>query len=99
MKLRRSFFKTFVAPAIAGIAIIPTVLIAVSAVLKGRGADSYRSVYGLAIHYTSVLISIGVLLAAAATAYLARIIYFWRIGHDGAAKLHAIGHAEPTNED
>jgi len=49
MKPKRSFFRTFVAPVIAGIAIIPTVLIAVRAVLNGRAADSYRNVYGLAI--------------------------------------------------
>jgi hypothetical protein len=90
MKPKRSFFKTFVAPVIAGIAIIPTVLIAVRAVVNGRGADSYRNVYGLAIPYTSVLIFLGVLIAAAAIAYLARLIYYWRIGHDRAAKLHAI---------
>ena len=98
-KLRRSFFKTFVAPAIAVIAIIPTVLIAVWVVLTGRGADSYHNVYGLAIHYTSALISVGVFIAVAAIASLARIVYFWRIGHDGAAKLHSIGHAGRTNED
>jgi hypothetical protein len=86
MKPKRSFFKTFVAPVIAGIAIIPTVLIAVRAVLNGRGADSYRNVYGLAIPYTSVLIFLGILFAAAAIAYLARLVYYWRIGHDRACE-------------
>jgi hypothetical protein len=97
MKPKRSFFKTFVAPVIAGIAIIPTVLIAVRAVLDGRGADSYRNVYGLAIPYTSVLIFLGIFIAAAAIAYAARLVYYWRIGHDWAAKLHAIQPHAPEN--
>jgi hypothetical protein len=90
MKPRRSFFRTFVAPTIAGIAVIPTVLIAVHAVSSGRGADSYRNVYGLAIPYMSVLIFFGVLIAAAAIAYLARVVYYWRIGHDRTAILRTI---------
>ena len=100
MKSQHRFFKTLVAPAIAGIAIIPTVFIAVHAVLNGRGADSYRNVYGLAIPYTSVLVFFGILIAAVAIAYLARIVYYWRIGHDRAAKLRAIRPhaAEDKNE-
>jgi len=99
MKPKRSFFRTFVAPVIAGIAIIPTVLIAVRAVLNGRAADSYRNVYGLAIPYTSVLIFLGIFIAAAAIAYVARLVYYWRIGHDRAAKLHAIQpHAPEDNK-
>jgi hypothetical protein len=99
MKPKRSYFRTFVAPAIAGIAIIPTVLIAVRAVRSGRGADSYRNVYGLAIPYTSVLIFFGMLIVAAAIAYLARIIYYWRIGHDRTAKLRTIQpHAPDDNK-
>ena len=99
MRPKRSFFRTFVAPVIAGIAIIPTVLIAVRAILNGRAADSYRNVYGLAIPYTSVLIFLGIFIAAAAIAYVARLVYYWRIGHDRAAKLHAIQpHAPEDNK-
>ena len=76
MKPKRSFFRTFVAPVIAGIAIIATVLIAVRAVLNDRAADSYRNVYGLAIPYTSVLIFLGIFIAAAAIAYVARLVYY-----------------------
>jgi len=99
MKPKRSFFRTFVAPVIAGIAIIPSVLIAVRAALNGRAADSYRNVYGLAILYTSVLIFLGIFIAAASIAYVARLVYYRRIGHGRAAKLHAIQpHAPEDNK-
>ena len=58
--------------------------------LHGRGAESYSNVYGLAIHYTSVLIFVLALVLAVAVAYVARIIYFWRNAHDGSAKLRKI---------
>jgi hypothetical protein len=92
MKPKRSHFRTFFAPTIAGIAVIPTVLIAVHAVRNDRGA------YGVAIPYTSVLIFLGVLIAAAAIAYLARVVYYWRIGHDRAAILRTI-QPHASNDD
>ncbi len=90
MKRQRSFFRAFVAPAIAGLAIIPTVIIALYAVLHGRGSGFYRNVYGLEIPFTSILVLIGAVIGAAVIAYLARLFYFWRSGHDRAAKLHVI---------
>lgn len=83
---------------IAGTAVIPTVLIAVRAVFNGRCADSYRNVYGLAMPYTSVLVFLGILIAATAIAYLARLVYYWRIDHDRAAKLHAIQPRAPEEK-
>jgi hypothetical protein len=56
MKRRRSVFKTVVAPIVVVVAFIPTLAISVWKVLHGRGAESYSNVYGLTIHYTSVLI-------------------------------------------
>jgi len=90
MKRRRSVFKTIVAPIVVAVAFVPTVAIAVWEVLHGRGAESYSNVYGLSIHYTSVLIVVLALVLAIAVAYVARIVYFWRSGHDGAAKLRKI---------
>jgi len=69
---------------------VPTISVAVWKVLYGRGAESYSNVYGLAIHYTSVLIFVLALLLSVAVAYVARIIYFWRNAHDGTAKLQKI---------
>jgi hypothetical protein len=90
MKRRRPVFKTIVAPIILAVAFIPTLAIAIWEVLHGRGAASYSNVYGLAIPYTSVLILVLVLVLALAVAYVARIAYFWRTGHDGAAELRNI---------
>jgi hypothetical protein len=90
MNRRRSVFKTIVAPIVVTVALIPTLAIAVWEVLHGRGAATYSNVYGLAIQYSSVLILIFVLGLALAVAYIARIVYFWRNGHDGAAKLQKI---------
>ena len=90
-KRPRSVFKTIVAPIVGAVAIIPTLAIAVWEVLRGRGAAVYTNVYGLPIGYTSVLILVGVMLAVLLIAYIARIVFFWRTGRDGAAKLHKIG--------
>jgi hypothetical protein len=96
MKGRRSVFKTVVAPIVVAVAFVPTLSIAVWEVLHGRGAATYSNVYGLAIHYTSVLILVLVLILALAVAYIARIVYFWRNGRDGAAKLRKIASIEPS---
>jgi hypothetical protein len=56
MKRRRSVFKTAIAPIVVLVVFVPTLAVAVWMVLHGRGAESYSNVYGLAIHYTSVLI-------------------------------------------
>ena len=90
MKRRRSVFFSVVAPIVVAVAFVPTLAIAVWEVLHGRGADAYSNVYGLPIQYTSVLIVVLVLALVLAVAYIARIVYFWRVGHDGAAKLRKI---------
>ena len=78
MKSRRSVFKTIVAPLITAVVFMPTVAIAVWEVVHGRGAATYSNVYGLAIHYTSVLILFFALVLAALVAFIARAVYFWR---------------------
>ena len=78
--------------------LFPTLAIAVWEVLHGRGAAVYSNVYGLTIHYTSVLIFLGSLLAALGVAFAARLIYFWRNGHDGAARLRSI-QSHPSSAD
>jgi hypothetical protein len=42
-------------------------------VATGSGADTYQNVYGLSIHYTSVLITFGALLAALVAGLLLRL--------------------------
>jgi hypothetical protein len=90
MKPRRAIFKTVVAPLVAAVALIPTVAIAVWEVAHGRGAAIYSNVYGLDIHYTSILIFLFVLFVAAVGAYVARAVYFWREGRVGATNLRNI---------
>ena len=90
MKRRRSVFKTVIAPIVVTVAIIPTLAIAVWEVLHGRGAATYTNIYGLPIQYMSLLILVLALVLALAVAYIARVVYFWRIGHDGVAKLRKI---------
>jgi hypothetical protein len=99
MKLRRYIFKTVVAPIIVAIALAPTLAIAVWEVAHGRGAATYSNVYGLAIHYTSILILFFVLFLAAVAAYVAayvaRAVYFWREGRVGAIDLRKISVSRP----
>jgi membrane-anchored glycerophosphoryl diester phosphodiesterase (GDPDase) len=98
MKGRRSAFKTVIAPIVVLVVFVPTLAVAVWMVLHGRGAESYSNVNGLAIHYTSVLIFVLALVLAVAVAYVARIIYFWRNAHDGAAKLRKIEALASSND-
>jgi hypothetical protein len=78
MKRPRSIFKNVVAPIIGAMAILPLLVTAVRHVLAGRGAETYKNVDGLDIHYTSVLILIAALVFWVIVAYVARAIYFWR---------------------
>jgi hypothetical protein len=80
MKRQRSVFKTVVAPTVVVVAFIPTFAISAWMVLHGRGAESYSNVYGLAIHYTSVLILAAVVILILGVAYLARVVHLRRYG-------------------
>jgi hypothetical protein len=98
MKRRHSVFKTVIAPIVVTVVFVPTLAVAVWKVLHGRGAESYSNVYGLPIHYTSVLIFVLALVLAIAVAYVARVIYFWRNAHDGTAKLRTIESLTSSND-
>jgi hypothetical protein len=90
VKRRHSLLKTVIAPIVVAVAVIPMLAVAVREVLHGRGAATYTNVYGLPVHYSSLLILVLVLVFALAVAYIARIVYFWRTGRDGAGKLRKI---------
>ena len=85
MKRRRSILQNVVIAVVFAVAFFPTLAIAVWEVLHGRGAVAYSNVYGLAIPYTSVLIVVAALAVALASAFIARLVYFWRTGHDSSA--------------
>ncbi len=87
MKRTRSVFKTIVAPIVIAVVFVPTLAIAVWEVLHGRGAAVYTNVYGLAIHYTSLLIMVAALIFTLAIAYIARLVYFWRYGRGEVTEL------------
>jgi hypothetical protein len=91
MKRRRSIFKNIVAPIIGAMAILPTVATAVRHVLEGRGAETYKNVYGLDLHYTSVLIVIAALILCVIAVYVARAIYFWREARVGEFDIREVG--------
>jgi len=95
MKRPRSIFRTVIAPIVAAIAMVPTLLIAAWETFHGRGAASYSNVYGLNIPYESVLIMVFVLALVLAGAYIARLAYFWRNAPDEKARLHKIN--SPTS--
>jgi hypothetical protein len=90
MKRRRSVLRNIAIASVMVLAIAPTLLNAVSQVLRGRGAAVYFNVYGLAIHYTSVLIFVAAFLVAVAVALIARLIYFWRRDRDPSAVVTSI---------
>jgi hypothetical protein len=64
------------------IGIIGLCVSAILHVTSGRGADTYQNVYGLAIHYTSVLITLAAFLVVLAVALIFRMwdrIAWWRL--------------------
>jgi hypothetical protein len=80
------------------LAFIPTLVVAVREVYRGRGFVSYSNFYGLAIPYVSLLITVAAVVLAMLSAYIARLIYFWRKEHGYRAKRahvdskHSEGH-------
>jgi uncharacterized protein YqgC (DUF456 family) len=87
MKRRRSILKVVAISAVFAAVLVPIIAAAVWQVLHGRGAAVYTNVYGLAIHYTSVLIMVAALILALAVGYIARLVYFWRYGRGEVAEL------------
>ena len=90
MKRRRSILRNAIIAVVFAVAFFPTLAIAVWEVLHGRGAVSYTNVYELAIPYSSLLIAVAALAVALAVAFIARLVYFWRSGHDSSASVKRI---------
>ena|SRR5271166_1881291 len=61
---------------------VPSLLLAVREVARGHGGGTYTNVYGLAIHYTSLLIIVGVGVVALLAALIGRLLYDWRLRRD-----------------
>jgi hypothetical protein len=64
MKRRRSILKIVAISAVFAAVFLPIAAAAVWQVLHGRGAAVYTNVYGLAIHFTSLLIMVAALILA-----------------------------------
>jgi hypothetical protein len=98
MKRRRSILKNAAISAVFAAVFVPIVVAAVRQVLHGRGAAVYTNVYGLAIHYTSVLIMVAALILALVVGYIARLVYFWRHGRGDVAELRGFQPRTPYTD-
>jgi uncharacterized protein YqgC (DUF456 family) len=98
MKRRRSIVKIVVVSAVFAVVFIPVVAAAVWHVLHGRGAAVYTNVYGLAIHYTSLLIMVAALILALGVAYIARLVYFRRYGNGEVTELRELQTPTPSTD-
>jgi hypothetical protein len=67
---------------VVAICLMPTLILAVREVSRGHGEGTYTNVYGLAIHWTSLLILVGVVMLVMVVALLGRLLYFWRVRRD-----------------
>ena len=67
---------------VVAICMVPALLLAVREVYGGRGAGTYRNVYGLTIHYTSLLIMVALTLVVLLAVLIGRLLYFWRLRRD-----------------
>jgi hypothetical protein len=98
MKRRRSILKIVAIWAVLTAAIVPTLAVAVWHVLNGRGADAYTNVFGLAIPYTSVLITVAALILILGVAYIARLVYFRRYGNGKVTELRELQPRTPYTD-
>ena len=98
MKRRRSIAKVVVVSAVFAAVFIPVVAAAVWQVLHGRGAAVYTNVYGLAIHYTSLLIMVAALILALGAAYIARLVYFRRYGNGEVTEIRELQRRTPYTD-
>ncbi|HEX4153424.1 MAG TPA: hypothetical protein VHY75_14550 [Steroidobacteraceae bacterium] len=60
----------------------PTLLTAIWRVSQGRGSEVYQNVYGLQIHWISVIVFVLSIVCARCMALIARAIYKLRERHD-----------------
>jgi len=98
MKRRRSILKIVAISAVFAAVFLPITAAAVWQVLHGRGAAVYTNVYGLVIHYTSLLIMVAALILALGVAYIARLLYFRRYGNGGVTELRELQPQTPYTD-
>jgi hypothetical protein len=98
MKRRRSVLKIAAISSVLTAIVVPTLAVAVWQVLHGRGAAVYTNVYGLAIHYTSVLIMVAAVVLTLGVAYLARVVYFWRHDYGEVTELRELQSQTPYTD-
>jgi hypothetical protein len=98
MRRRRSIVKTVAVSVAFAAVFIPVVAAAVWQVLHDRGAAVYSNVYGLAIHYTSLLIVVAAFILALGVAYIARLRYFRRYGNGEVTELRELQPRTPYTD-
>jgi hypothetical protein len=78
--------------------VVPTLAMAVWQVLHGHGAAVYTNVFGLAIHYTSVLTAVAAVVLTLGVAYIARLVYFWRHDYGEVTELRELQSQTPYTD-
>jgi hypothetical protein len=90
MKRRVSVLSTIAIAAACTLAITGGILRALYEVIHNRGAETYRNVYGIQIHWITVLTSLGAGAAALLVAVVARMLVIWRDTRDTNAVIRQV---------
>jgi hypothetical protein len=98
MKSRRSVLTIVAISSVLAATVVPTLAMAVWQVLHGRGAAVYTNVFGLSIHYTSVLIMVAAVVLTLGVAYLARLVYFWRHDYGEVTEIRELQSQTPYTD-
>jgi hypothetical protein len=96
MKRPRSVLKIVAISIVLTAVGVPTLAVALWQVQHGRGAAVYTNLYGLAIHYTSVIFLVAAVILTLGVAYLARIVHHWRYGE--ATELRELDSQTPYTD-
>jgi hypothetical protein len=99
MRHKRSIPKTIAIATVFALVAAPTLLVAVWEMMHNRGAGTYINVYGLAIHWTSALISVVALAATLLVALIARLVILWRDKRNAKRLITQIAARVVSNND
>jgi hypothetical protein len=90
MKRRHSVLLTVAVAVAAGLGMSGLLLRAIFEVSHGRGAETYRNVYGLQIHWVSAITTLIAVAVALLVALLARVVLRWRDRRESDALLRQV---------
>ena len=90
MKRRHSVLLTVAVAVAAGLGMSGLLLRAIFEVSHGRGAETYRNVYGLQIHWVSAITTLIAVALALLVALVARVVLRWRDRRESDALLRQV---------